>query len=394
MVRHIRPVWVFIATVALTVSAATLLNPGGKRGFAQVAGLQAPGSPIFDCAGDQAAINRLQSGLPVQDEAIRRTEAALEIAKEDAGQASEEARQTVAFAAVKLLNYEAKNISDSAQALIAQEGAVRSAGITADEAARFKFFQNVKSIADLSNKLMEATDASGDLAKSYAAGKAFGSAVTVQNTGLKLSTLINQTNKLLQDSGINDKAAEELSAKIALAAWGPIGEAGVHGLVTAMDLAADCWQATSTAGDVAEESHNLEVMKDQYRRAKDRIYELQQEIAVGCKATPQQTTANTSNAPGSSEVSKPTGGSHAGLWILGGVLGAGGAGAYAAGVAMKNQNANSSSSSGGQVNGHCDGAAPSNACGACTCTPDVNCGSSPQCGGDDCWTSSSTPPLC
>ena len=392
MARHVSPVWIFIATVALTVSAATLLSPGGKTGFAQVAGLQAPGSPIFDCAGDQAAIDRLRSGLHVQDEAIRRTEAALEIAKEDAGQASEEARQTVAFAAVKLLNYEAKNISDSAQALIAQGGALRSAGISADEAARFKFFQNVKSIAELSNKLMEATDAPGDLAKSYAAGKASGNAVFVQNTGLKLSTLIDETNKLLQDSGIKDKAAEELSAKIAFVAWGPIGDAGVHGLATAMDLAAACWQATSSAGDVAEESHNLAVMKEQYRVANDRIKELEQEIAAGCKAAPQQTTANTGNAPGNSAVSKPTGGGHTGLWLLGGALGAGGAAAYAAGVAMKNQGSNSSS--GGQVSGHCDGLAPTNACGACTCTPDVNCSSSPQCGGDDCWTSGSTPPFC
>lgn len=92
---------------------------------------------------------------------------------------------------------------------------------------------------------------------------------------------------------------------------------------------------------------------------------------------------------------KPKGSGHPGLIVLGlGGAAAAGVAAYELGVAMKNQNNSSSSSGGGQtLNGHCASTSPSNACKACTCTAG-QCNPSSQCGGDDCWTSSTTPPFC
>jgi hypothetical protein len=73
------------------------------------------------------------------------------------------------------------------------------------------------------------------------------------------------------------------------------------------------------------------------------------------------------------------------------VLGVGGAAGGAAAAVLASQNKSSSS---GQLTGQCVGTAPANACGTCTCTPNVNCNPSPQCGGDDCFTSGSPAPFC
>ena len=107
----------------------------------------------------------------------------------------------------------------------------------------------------------------------------------------------------------------------------------------------------------------------------------QNAMVVGTPQTPPPT-------PPAQQVVSGGGTNHTGLILLGGGLGVAGVAAYAAGVAMKNQ-ANSSS---GTSSGHCASTSPQNACGACTCSGD--CGSSSQCGGDDCWTSSSVPPFC
>ena len=48
---------------------------------------------------------------------------------------------------------------------------------------------------------------------------------------------------------------------------------------------------------------------------------------------------------------------------------------------------------GGSASGRCSADSPAHACAACTCVPG-HCNPSSQCGGGDCWTSSSVPPFC
>ncbi len=117
--------------------------------------------------------------------------------------------------------------------------------------------------------------------------------------------------------------------------------------------------------------------------------EPQQPVSPSQNATVVGTPQTPPAAPPAQQVVSTPSGNHTGLVLLVGGLGAAGAVAYAAGVAMKNQ---ANSSGGGTSSGHCVATAPANACGACTCSGD--CGSSSQCGGDDCWTSGSTPPFC
>ena len=226
---------------------------------------QAPGHPIFDCVGDAAAINRLVSGLPAQQETLRRSEAALSAATEDAQHDSAEAREKWTVAAVKMLNSQATSISNSSEALLARQEGLKATGISADAAARFKWLQNLKRIAELSNDLADATK----LPQSYKAGNAFGNAVFVQQTAHDLSDLI-------------DEVLETAGAKLSGRLWGPIGEAGFKGLVTGLDLLAASLQARFSAAEADRAAQNLEVMRSQYSRIQDRIYELKQEIGQSC----------------------------------------------------------------------------------------------------------------
>lgn len=87
-------------------------------------GAAAPGSPIFDCDHDRTVIKRMTSGLPAQEDAIRRTEEAMKAAKED----SEDERKEAMEAAVSTMLSSATLAADWAQSGIAAAGAARSMG--------------------------------------------------------------------------------------------------------------------------------------------------------------------------------------------------------------------------------------------------------------------------
>jgi len=244
---------------------------GGMPTGAEASGVRAPGHPIVDCDGDAAAINRLLSGLPAQQEAIKRTQAALDAAREDAQHDSAEAREKWMEGTVKMLASTASFIAGSSQKLLASEGALQAAGIPTGAGARFKFLQKIKAIQELSEKLEGAGN-------SYLAGNAYGNAVFVQQTARDLRGQIAEARNLLVDSGI----AEEAGGKLVLALWGPIGELGFSEVNTGLDLLMASMQAGFSAAEAEQAARNLEVMQSQYQRTQDKIYELKQEIAEGC----------------------------------------------------------------------------------------------------------------
>ena len=239
-----------------------------------LSGFSAPGTPIFDCVSDAATINRLADGLPGQQEVIRRTQAALDSAREDARDDSAEAREKWIEGTIKMLASTANFIAGSSEKFMAREGALRSAGISPKEEARFKFLEKVKQIHELSEKL----EGAGKVYDAAVAGKAFGDTVLIQKTARDLTDLIAEAGVLLVDSGI----AEEAGGKFALALWGPIGELGFSGVSTGLDLLAASMQAGFSAAEADQAARNLEVLRSQYGGIQDRIYNLQQELAQGC----------------------------------------------------------------------------------------------------------------
>jgi hypothetical protein len=142
----------------------TVLRSAGSGGFA------APGAPIFDCEGDRAIVDRLAAGLSAQEEAIRRTAAAMAAAKAD----GDEPRKQAMLAAVSTLLSSATTASNWAETVIANVGALKAAGISAD-ASQFKFIEHMKKILEASNTLVELA---ATAPKTYEAGYVFGSLAT------------------------------------------------------------------------------------------------------------------------------------------------------------------------------------------------------------------------
>jgi len=246
-------------------------------------GLAAPGKPIVDCYGDRAAVKRLSAGLPVQDDAIKRTESALNSAISDRA----DARTEVEFAAIKTLNSAAVRMSNGAERLLAREEGLKSAGIQKDAAARFKLLEQMKKIAELSSDLADATSSSEKLQQSYKAGTNFGNEEFVVKTAHALSDQIEATSKLLVDSGIYDElvkneAPEEAARTLAGFFFGPIGEADVELVISGTDLLLAGTEAMSNTIQARKAERNLDLMRIQHGRVQQRIAELEREIAGSC----------------------------------------------------------------------------------------------------------------
>jgi len=256
---------------ASNAGSGTATAPALPMSHAVSGGLSAPGAPIFDCVGDATTMNRLIAGLPAQQEAIKRTQAALDAAREDAQHDGAEAREEWVETAIKILASQASSIAKSSQELLAREESLKAAGITPNAAARFKFLEKVQKIHEFGERL----EAAGN---SYLAGKAFGNTVLVEQTARDLTDTIAEAGVLLVDSGI----AEEAGGKFALALWGPIGELGFSGVTTGLDLLTATSTGLISAAQADQAAFNLEGIRSQYQRIQDRIYDLQQEIAQGC----------------------------------------------------------------------------------------------------------------
>jgi len=373
MARHVSPTLVFIATTALTLSAAALLKTEGRTGFAQVAGVQAAGAPIFDCTDAQARYDRLSAGLPVQQEAMTRTDALLKSLQEESRLGTEEAKKKRIEDAEEQAIDASKEILKEEVPLRAKLAALKAAGATTKGVRREMLDQIDKQL-----DLIE--DVSKGL-QSYQAGVAY--AQQIQAGTHNLAQHITFLNQLLTNSGIYEEVGGEAMGVF----LGPAGPLAFKGLLFLVDASVEDLQASDLQLQIQQAANNSNILHSQYNDIVDKM----QEIKANCLDKPN-TPANPSTPLSVVPSKGNAGGGHTGLMLLVGGGAAAGVAAYAAGVAMKNNAAGGSG--GGSVGGHCDGLAPSNACGACTCTPNVNCSSSPQCGGDDCWTSGPTPPFC
>ena len=104
MSRSPRPV--AVRTIASTLAALLALSgPVPARARADAAQAQAAGAPIVpSCGAMQATVNKLKSGLPLQDEWIKRSEAKLRAAEDGVRGAQEELQSMALKAAVDLVD--------------------------------------------------------------------------------------------------------------------------------------------------------------------------------------------------------------------------------------------------------------------------------------------------
>jgi hypothetical protein len=162
---------VAVRTIASTLAALLALSgPVPARARADAAQAQAAGAPIVpSCGAMQATVNKLKSGLPLQDEWIKRSEAQLRAAEDGVRGAQEELQSMALKAAVDLVDRQLEIVREL------KSGIAKAA---ASNATRQKWLDRV----DMIKKAAEKVEDAEKLGKAGVEGNQLGAAIA-QNRG-------------------------------------------------------------------------------------------------------------------------------------------------------------------------------------------------------------------
>lgn len=299
--------------VVAIVLIAMLASSGPVPAIAQ--GVSAPGRPIIDCTGLQSTAARMRAGLPAQDEAIRRTEAQLNAARQGRREAQGDL-QTAMLKSATLAAEQTLSVVRDAQS------AIRTA--TGSAANRQKWFERYEA-------LKKSAEAIEKLTSSGAAGASIGTAIREHQ--LTATSLL----KDIEASGISD----ELGLKAAEFA-GPLGVVSVAVSIAARDLIYAGISTYVTGNEVEAAERNLAEMRAARRAIDSKIYEMEGIVASpDCGAKPpnpadrMMVQKEPDPAPASPATQSPAparapkkGGGGGGMMLLA-LAAAGGAGYYA-----------------------------------------------------------------
>jgi hypothetical protein len=261
---------------AITLSPTIAGTPAAPPLPTRTDNFSAPGALIFDCATAPATIARLTAGLPAQEDAIRRTEAAIEAASKD----QDDARNEAAIAAMKALFASATTISNWAQ-LATKRTQAASAASTIQ---KLQFLELLSDLSGAAGDLINVTQLPKDIPKTYNAGFDASNELIVEQSAKTLREKSYAIMKFLSETGFG----EELAGQIALYGFGPggpVAEALVHTISNAIDVGIDVKQSWNSAAEVQQALKNLTVMRQQETRVRDKIQDLQIGLAHDCPAT-------------------------------------------------------------------------------------------------------------
>lgn len=221
---------------------------------------------VMDCQKRKATRDRLAAGLPVQLEAIKRTEAQLEAARKAAEEATGEKRQVLIQGAIQEAREYAKEVLTSTKAIRSQVELLKD--LDANKAERKMLIQSLNTI------VWEGED----LAMAFQAGKSSGEDLKrkVDNLSKQMLTL---ADKMLMQSGIAEKVGEELAGKM----WGPLGQLGFRGTKLSIDFGVALGKGMISQKEREAAQRNLDIMRSQNRRAEQRISELDKDLTEVCK---------------------------------------------------------------------------------------------------------------
>jgi hypothetical protein len=222
-----------------------------------------------ECERAGAARQRLQAGLPVQLEAIRRTEAQVRAARKAIADVTEEARWLARDKLKAEITGYARDLLQSTQALRAQVEALQAVGA------------NKKTRDNLLRILHTIISSGEDLQSSFQAGYTGGT--EFQKSIDSLTGYLGAANKLFVDSGIAEQLGETLSEK----AGGPLGAFVFKGATLSIDMGVLTARGKLSKDDYDRARQNLEVMRTQYERSKGRITEIERGIEKYCIGTPR-----------------------------------------------------------------------------------------------------------
>ena len=223
-----------------------------------------------DCERGKATRDRLAAGLPVQLEAIKRTEAQLEAARRGVEGATAEKKQILLQAAIEEAKGYAQKVLSSAEALRSQIELLKDMNI--NKAERDMLIRSIDTAIFEGQGLADAAQAG------YESGE------ELKNKVDKVSKqMLSLADKLLMQSGIAEKVGEELAGKM----WGPFGELGFRGARLSIDFSVAVGQGMISEDERVAAQKNLDTMRHQYREAEQRIAKIDRDLSQGCKDIPQ-----------------------------------------------------------------------------------------------------------
>lgn len=224
-----------------------------------LSGTNLSGGPIVNCKGAQAKYDRLMAGVPVQQEAVKRTERLFESLRQESRLAPEEAAR-------KRREYAYDQLLEASQEIVEEDEKL------------VKALSPGTASGELMEEIVLETKAIGainDSLQSLQAGIAYGS--DVQKKTYSLGGHLVRLCKILADSGI----AEQAGGKILGVYLGPTGPLAFKGLVFLVDASIDIGRSIDLQQKIQQAGENLNTMRLEY----DRIQVKLESLRTDCLAS-------------------------------------------------------------------------------------------------------------
>ena len=209
------------------------------------------------CGRVRAIRQRLASGVPVQLEAIKKTEARLAAARADRLEGFAEMGDVVRS---QILDYAYDYIS-TAKALRAQVEMLKDAGL--DKKKREFLIHSVQTVIQWGETTVAA----------YQAGR------ELKTDMEKATDYLAEANRLFVESGIATEAGDYLSTAVG----GPFGNALFRGAELSIELGCATAKASLGQRDTAEAEKYLNIMRAQHQRVEDMIAEIDKKLEGCCR---------------------------------------------------------------------------------------------------------------
>jgi hypothetical protein len=222
-----------------------------------------------DCEKAGATRQRMAGGLPVQLDAIRRTEAQIDAARKSMSETSEEAKALAMEKTKEAVLEYASETATAARNLRWQVEKLKSTG--ADRKTRDAILKSLQTITFSGEDLQKASRAG------YSSGK------ELPNKVGSLARQLAIVNKLFVDSGIADKLGETLAES----AGGPLGGFAFKGARLSIDIGVLYAQDKLSRDEYNRAMKNLDIMRTQYRRSEAKIKSLDRDLATHCTGASQ-----------------------------------------------------------------------------------------------------------
>jgi anti-sigma factor RsiW len=314
-----------------SICAFTLTVALAATGTQTMRAQSAPGQPIVDCSNAQARIEQLSSGLPVMEDALKRSEARMDSLQNELKLGKEEAQKQETELAQEQMKESASEALDEVVPLRARLKAFQAAGQAAgiSPSTSTDFIRQMNAI----NAQLDQIETLSKLLTSFKAGMAYGQ--QIQSSAHSLGEHISMLNTMLTNSGFYNQAGPALAGSL----LGPAGPVLFNRVLSLIDTSL---QSEANFDLVMQEQQEADT-ENTLRRQVDNIHDKVSELQSNCL----NQTSSSSNPPSSPppippQISSPpppppssaASNSHAGAILLVGALAVGGVAAVAAGSMM------------------------------------------------------------